>query len=90
MNEIFEYFFEAYFHQDWRDDYASSLEAVEDYSESEPTESKAQLAEALAELSGKSDLPQDTINKLGGNFKPETEGMSVNEWIGRVLEIIDS
>jgi hypothetical protein len=89
MSEIFEYFFDAYFHQDWRDDYGSSLKAVEDFAKAEPRESKAQLVQALTELSNKSDLPQDTINKLGGNFKPESEGMSVNEWISKVLEIVD-
>lgn len=89
MREIFEYFFDAYFHQDWRDDYRSSLEAVEDFARAEPTESKSQLVQALTELLNKSDLPQDTINKLGGNFKPESEGMSVNEWISKVLEIVD-
>lgn len=90
MSGIFEYFFDAYFHQDWRDDYGSSLEAVEDFAKAEPRESKAQLVQSLTELSNKSDLPQDTINKLGGNFKPESEGMSVNEWISKVLEIVDS
>ncbi len=90
MSEILEYFFDAYFHQDWRDDYGSSFQAVEDFAKAESTESKVQLAQALAELSNKGDLPQNTINKLGGNFKPESEGMSVNEWIGKVLEIVDS
>ncbi len=90
MNEIFEYFFDAYFHQDWRDDYGSSFEAVEDFAKAEPAESKIQLVQALTELSNKGDLPQDTLNKLGGNFKPESEGMSVNEWISKVLEIVDS
>lgn len=90
MSAIFEYFFDAYFHQDWRDDYESSLEAVEDFAKAEPMESKVELVQALTELSNKRDLPQDTINKLGGNFKPESEGMSVSEWIGKVLEIVDN
>lgn len=89
MSEIFEYFFDAYFHQDWRDDYEKSLVAVEDFAKSEPRESVEQLVQALKELLSKGDLPQDTINKLGGNFKPESEGMSVAEWIDKALVILD-
>lgn len=89
MSEILEYFFDAYFHQDWRDDYESSLDAVADFSTAEPTESIVQLVQALKDLHGKGDLPQDTFNKLGGNFKPESEGMSVAEWIGKALEALE-
>jgi len=89
VSEIFEYFFDAYFHQDWRDDYESSLSAVKDFKKAEPTDSIVQLVQGLKELLSKSDLPQDTFNKLGGNFKPESEGMSVAEWIGKALEILD-
>ncbi len=88
MSEIFEYFFDAYFHQDWRDDYGSSFEAIEDFVKAEPTESKTQLVGALNDLLEQEELPQNTINKLGGNFKPESEGMEVREWIIRVLEIL--
>lgn len=88
MDEIFEYFFEAYLHQDWRDDYESSLDAVEDFANVEPTESVVKLVQALKDLQVRGDLPQDTINKLGGNFKPESEGMSVSEWIDKALEML--
>ncbi|PCM44855.1 contact-dependent growth inhibition system immunity protein [Marinobacter sp. ANT_B65] len=88
MSEILEYFFDAYFHQDWREDYASSFKAVEDFAKFESIESKAKLVGALNDLLKKEDLPQNTINKLGGNFKPESEGMEVREWIIRVLEIL--
>ncbi|WP_157959019.1 contact-dependent growth inhibition system immunity protein [Salinicola endophyticus] len=88
MSEIFEYFFEAYFHQDWRDDYETSLDAVVDFANAEPDESVVELVEALKGLQDRGDLPQDTINKLGGNFKPESEGMSVSEWIDKALEML--
>ncbi|MDE1463547.1 contact-dependent growth inhibition system immunity protein [Spartinivicinus poritis] len=89
MSEIFEYFFDAYFHQDWRDDYESTLAVVEGFKNAEPTESVVQLVQELKELLSKEDLLQDTFNKLGGNFKPESEGMSVAEWVVRALEVLD-
>ncbi|WP_018915868.1 contact-dependent growth inhibition system immunity protein [Vreelandella zhanjiangensis] len=90
MSEIFEYFFNAYFHQDWRDDYDSSLAAVEDFANSESTESVVQLAQALKETMNNGELPQNTFNKFGGNFRPESEHMTVNEWIGKALDILDN
>jgi len=31
---------------------------------------------------------KDAINKLGGNFKPETEGITTDAWLQRVLEAL--
>ena len=89
MNEILVYFFEAYFHQDWRDDYSTSLDAVKAFSMDEPMETKLKLRAALLELLDQNELSQDGFNKLGGNFKPETEGMSVKYWIEQTINIID-
>lgn len=88
MNDIVTYFFEAYFNQDWRDDYVSSLDAVKAFSLDEPIESKNQLKSALLDLQSKGPLPQDAINKLGGNFKPKTEGITTDVWLQRVLEAL--
>lgn len=90
MSKIFEYFFNAYFHQDWRDDYDSSLAAVEDFANSESIESVTQLAKALKETMNNGGLPQNTFNKFGGNFRPESESMTVNEWMGKALDILDN
>lgn len=88
MNDIVTYFFEAYLHQDWRDDYVSSLDAVKAFTLDEPIERKNQLKSALLDLQSRGPLPQDTVNKLGGNFKPETEGMTTDAWLQRVLEAL--
>lgn len=88
MNEILLYFFEAYFHQDWRDDYATSLDAVKAFSVDEPMDTKMKLKNALSNLLSQGELPQDSFNKLGGNFKPEREGMSVKSWIEQAMDII--
>lgn len=53
MSEKLDYFFEAYFHQDWRDDYSTTLKAVEDFAQSESTESVTQLVQAFEELKKK-------------------------------------
>lgn len=88
MNDIVTYFFEAHFNQDWTDDYVSSLDAVKAFSLDEPIESKNQLKSALLYLQSKGPLPQDAINKLGENFKPETEGITTDVWLQRVLETL--
>lgn len=90
MNETLKYFFDAYLHQDWRDDYSSSLDAARAFNADEPLDSKKELKAAMLELLENNDLPQDTVNKLGGNFRPETEGMSVNNWIEEVAKIIQA
>jgi len=88
MSEILGYFFEAYFHQDWRDDYVSSLDVVKAFAAEEPIESKLKLRDALCKLLAQGELPQDCFNKLGGNFRPEREGLSVNKWIEQAIDII--
>jgi hypothetical protein len=88
MSDILVYFFEAYFHQDWRDDYASSLDAVRAFNLDEPVESRRELELAFRDLRDRRCLSQDTVNLLGGNFRPETEGVSMDAWLQSVLEII--
>ena len=89
MSKILEYFFEAYFHQDWREDCQSSLDVVTEYINSETDNNINDLYIALKNLLSSEVLPQDTFNKLGGNFKPETEGMTVGEWIVRAIKLFD-
>lgn len=88
MNDTLSYFFESYFHQDWRDDYSLSLDAVRAFNIAEPLETKQALKNALNEMLVSEELSQDVINKLGGNFKPEREGLSTRDWILRVLEVV--
>ncbi|BFM08574.1 contact-dependent growth inhibition system immunity protein [Halioxenophilus aromaticivorans] len=90
MSEVLDYFFDAYFHQDWRDDYGSSFEAAEDFAKTEPAEAKTHLTSALSGLLEREKLPQDTLNGLGGNFKPESENMEVREWVIKVIEILST
>lgn len=86
---ILSYFVQAYFHQDWRDEWSSSLDAVRAFDQSEPTENKQALKEALRAMLKEGDLGQGAINELGGNFRPETEQLSTREWIERVLATIE-
>lgn len=89
MNNILLYFFESYFHQDWRDDYPSSLDVARAFNSAEPMEAKRALKRALGEMLEARELSQDTINKQGGNFKPERENLSVYDWIQQVLVIVE-
>ncbi len=88
MNETLIYLFEAYFHQDWRDDYVSSLDVVRAFCSDEQIEAKTKLKNALFELLEQGDLSQDIFNKLGGSFRPEREGMSVEYWIKQAIKVI--
>ena len=81
MNNILEYFFEGYFHQDWRVEHLSSFETIEAFLKEEPIALKIELQGALYELLEKEDLSSDTINKFGGNLNPESEGFQLDKRI---------
>jgi hypothetical protein len=83
------YFFEAYFHQDWRCDHATSVDCVMAFRAGEPADSCQQLRQALQSLQAtQADLPQDTINRLGGNFRPEMEGLTMDAWLERAIGLL--
>lgn len=74
------YFFECYFHQDWRDEYSSSFDVLYDFCKSEPN-LKVELKELFLELIERGDVSDDFIHEFGGNFKTETEGLTPTEWL---------
>ncbi len=87
MIKTIEHFFDAYFHQDWREDYKSSIDAVRDFSESEP-ESKKELASILGGFLELESIPDNLIQKYGGNFDPKSENLTIEEWLQKVIEIL--
>jgi hypothetical protein len=89
MNESIEHFFNAYFHQDWREDYDSTFDAVKDFCECEP-ESKKELVSALALLLELEPIPDNLIHKYGGNFDPKSEGFTVENWLKKTISMIGS
>ncbi|MEL6115300.1 contact-dependent growth inhibition system immunity protein [Photobacterium sp. SP02] len=88
MNDIIKYFFEAYFHQDWRYEYSSSRELLEDFIRMESESTVHDLAGAFKELMECPDVLQDRVNECDGNFNPESEEMSAIEWISMALTIL--
>ena len=85
---ILEYFFESYMHQDWRKDYASSFDAVAAFDVEEKSEIKKEFVGALLLLLEDGELPNDMINKFGGNFQPDSEGMTTDAWVKKVIDSI--
>lgn len=88
MNEIVEYFFSAYFHQDWRDECASSFEVVEMFAREETAELVLSLAKALKDISHREYFSQNQFSALSANFNPTLEGMSVEEWLIKAQGIL--
>ncbi|WP_163392567.1 contact-dependent growth inhibition system immunity protein [Enterovibrio norvegicus] len=82
--ELLFHFFECYFHQDWRDDYSSSFEALRDFCCLEP-ERKAELRESFNDLLEQDALSENFINEFGGSFKTEREGLTANEWLKKAI-----
>ncbi|CCN72617.1 contact-dependent growth inhibition system immunity protein [Vibrio nigripulchritudo] len=89
MEGEFEYFFEAYFYQNWRADFETSLNAVYVFSKDESAESTENLLHAFQKLKCMGSLPQDIFQKMGGNFNPGSEGLSVIEWIDRASDLLE-
>lgn len=76
-------FLGAYLHQDWRDDYADTEEALLDFMEGEPafapqldTEIEHLLASTLT-----SSETESAILDLGSFFVPSASGQDSREWL---------
>lgn len=84
MNEVVEYFFASYFHQDWRDDYSDSVEALGDFIRCEDNETKDKLLNELIKLRSREDIENLELSRFGVNFNPETEAFpSLHGWVNR-------
>ena len=91
LNEssVLKYLVESYFHQDWRYEFSSSKVLIESFFIYEEDDVIEGLKSELITLSSSAAPPQDFINNLGGNFIPESEGQSVEEWIKMVIGLLD-
>ncbi len=88
MNCVFKYLVDSYFYQGWRYEYSSSRELIVNFAKDEKEDTVMGLISELVELRDNSSLSQDFISKLGGHFKPETEGLKVDEWIEITISIL--
>ncbi len=90
MNDILTYFFESYFHLDWRSEWPNSIRVVEAFKKDETMQMTFKLLEEFRSLVQRPDLPQSTISEYGGCFNPETEGMNIKEWLLEAIETLES
>ena len=90
MDDELKYFFESYFHQDWRDEYNNSFEALEDFQNCETAETRNCLLRALIELRTGQDSRSFDFRRFGANFRPETEGLSVAEWLDKAVNFLQN
>lgn len=88
MSDVLKYFFESYFHQDWRDEYSNSFEALEDFLGSETAETRKCLVSELIDLRAQQDIVSFDFRRFGANFRPETEGLSVTEWLDKAVNFL--
>lgn len=84
LHETFQYFLRAYFHQDWMEDYSSSLMALDDFIEHESQETVSSLYCELVDILNADAFIEEIINEYGGNYSPSTEGFSVKGWLQEV------
>ena len=89
MQSILEHFFQGYFHQDWSLDYPTTLDGVRFFKSRETEERVLELASELGTLIGETEPPQTLIYDLGGEFRPEVENMTVNEWLKAAIKILE-
>jgi hypothetical protein len=86
--DIAEYFFKSYFHQDWHCDYKKSLDAVVDFIENETELSRRELLFKFKDMIKSEELSENTIYLYGGNFNPEVEGRTIQAWIECAINLL--
>jgi len=87
-------FFSSYFHQDWPLEASSASEVVENYRNSESSES---VEAALVELNkllempiAPADLATFTLDELGCYYNPEADNQTVREWLESVQKSLSN
>lgn len=87
--ENLKYFFQSYFHLDWRKDYECSLSVVQDFVDHETFETRVQLKNDLEELLNSGEVSNEFIWELGGCFRPSSEGKTANIWLLEVIQLLE-
>ena len=88
LKHILIYFFEGYFHQDWLCDEQNSLAIVRFFANTETPGHASSLKAALLNMISENNLQQDIFEKMGANFRPDLEGMTVKEWLEKAINIL--
>lgn len=86
--------FGSYLHQDWVEEFDTDTMAVQAMTESEPKEALAaasdQIRNLLSSDLGETDLATVMTDEVGCYFDPASKGQTYREWLGTVLEQLES
>lgn len=88
--ETINYFLSAYLNQDWPYEAKNPDEVIKNFKTSEVSQKIEDLRAEISYLLASNEvLNQNFINKNGGYYLPEVDGLSVREWFERILKILD-
>ncbi len=80
------------FHEDWRLEASSYLDAVKHYTEREPSVTvghvRGDLESMLASGVPDSELERLVLDEWGSSYDPASEGLSVRAWLEAVLTVL--
>jgi CdiI immunity protein len=83
-------FFSSYFHQDWPLEAETPSQVVNNYLNSEPTESIEAASQELGQLLempiSELDLETFILDELGCYYDPQSENQTVREWLESVRQ----
>ncbi len=84
--------YSAYFHQDWQLDDSSADDVVKRYMRSEPIDAVAGLRDELMDLLSRDHSEAELSADLGPftTYVPANDGLSVEQWIDRLIELLDN
>ena len=82
----------AYFHQDYRDEFADPDEVVRAFAEGVARDEVGALVkeidELLASRTNEAELDQFWIMQLGANYDPRDDGLTYREWFAHVRRVL--
>ncbi len=82
------YFFEAYFHQDWAYDYTTAFDAIKDFVSKESIEIKKSFEKALIKVLEDDQISENFIHEHGGNYDPKYDGVNIRDWLKQILDFL--
>ncbi len=87
-------FFSSYFHQDWPLEAETASEVVNNYLNSEPSESIEATSEELSKLLempiSEPDLETFMLDELGCYYDPNSENKTAREWLESVQRSLNN
>lgn len=82
--------FASYFHQDWREDYPTAAQGIQQFCREATTTHIQQVAIEIAALIQQNAVTEQTIWQLGGNLQPEQHDESSLQWFTATLQQLEA